>query len=115
MPPRTNSAGRGPGRGGDDGADRLSSYGDFVALSGPVDAATAALLRREASDGVIAPGNPARGPGGAAAQAGGRLPGTRDRPRLVRAGIGAAILESVGLTLTDVYVAAPAEIVRGPR
>ncbi len=37
------------------GADRISSYGDFVALSGTCDAATAALIRREVSDGVIAP------------------------------------------------------------
>lgn len=38
------------------GADRLSSYGDWAALSDTVDAATARLLRREVSDGVIAPG-----------------------------------------------------------
>ena len=38
------------------GADRMSSYGDFVALSDTCDAATAALLKREVSDGVIAPG-----------------------------------------------------------
>jgi phosphoribosylaminoimidazolecarboxamide formyltransferase/IMP cyclohydrolase len=38
------------------GADRLSSFGDWVALSDEVDLATAALLRREVSDGVIAPG-----------------------------------------------------------
>jgi phosphoribosylaminoimidazolecarboxamide formyltransferase/IMP cyclohydrolase len=38
------------------GADRVSSYGDWVALSDPVDVATARLLRREVSDGVIAPG-----------------------------------------------------------
>ena len=38
------------------GADRLSSYGDWAALSDPVDVATAGLLRREVSDGVIAPG-----------------------------------------------------------
>ena len=37
------------------GADRMSSYGDFVALSDPCDAATATLLKREVSDGVIAP------------------------------------------------------------
>jgi phosphoribosylaminoimidazolecarboxamide formyltransferase/IMP cyclohydrolase len=37
------------------GADRVCSYGDWVALSDPVDAATAQLLRREVSDGVIAP------------------------------------------------------------
>lgn len=38
------------------GADRMCSYGDFVALSGVCDAATATLLKREVSDGVIAPG-----------------------------------------------------------
>ena len=38
------------------GADRMSSYGDFVALSDVCDAATATLIKREVSDGVIAPG-----------------------------------------------------------
>ena len=38
------------------GADRMCSYGDFVALSDVCDAATATLIRREVSDGVIAPG-----------------------------------------------------------
>lgn len=38
------------------GADRVSSFGDFAALSEPIDLATARLLRREVSDGVIAPG-----------------------------------------------------------
>ncbi len=38
------------------GADRVSAYGDWAALSDPVDVATARLLRREVSDGVIAPG-----------------------------------------------------------
>jgi len=38
------------------GADRVSSYGDWAALSDTVDVATARLLRREVSDGVIAPG-----------------------------------------------------------
>ena len=37
------------------GADRMSSYGDFVALSDTCDATTAKLLKREVSDGVIAP------------------------------------------------------------
>ena len=37
------------------GADRMSSYGDFVALSDTCDAMTALLLKREVSDGVIAP------------------------------------------------------------
>ena len=37
------------------GADRMSSYGDFAALSDECDAATASYLRREVSDGVIAP------------------------------------------------------------
>lgn len=38
------------------GADRMSSYGDFVALSDVCDESTAKLLAREVSDGVIAPG-----------------------------------------------------------
>ena len=39
------------------GADRLCSYGDWAALSEVCDAATAAYLKDEVSDGVIAPGN----------------------------------------------------------
>lgn len=38
------------------GADRMSSYGDFVALSDVCDLQTAKMLAREVSDGVIAPG-----------------------------------------------------------
>ena len=38
------------------GADRMSSYGDWVALSDTCDKETAALIAREVSDGVIAPG-----------------------------------------------------------
>ncbi len=38
------------------GADRLCSYGDWAALSEPCDAATAAYLKDEVSDGIIAPG-----------------------------------------------------------
>lgn len=38
------------------GADRMSSYGDWIALSDECDEATAALIAREVSDGVIAPG-----------------------------------------------------------
>lgn len=38
------------------GADRMSSYGDFIALSDPCDTETANLIKREVSDGVIAPG-----------------------------------------------------------
>jgi len=38
------------------GADRMSSYGDFVALSDVCDVQTAKMLQREVSDGVIAPG-----------------------------------------------------------
>lgn len=38
------------------GADRMSSFGDWAALSDPCDVATAQLLKREVSDGVIAPG-----------------------------------------------------------
>ena len=38
------------------GADRMSSYGDFIALSDVCDEATAFIIKREVSDGVIAPG-----------------------------------------------------------
>ena len=38
------------------GADRMSSFGDFIALSDECDADTARLIKREVSDGVIAPG-----------------------------------------------------------
>ena len=38
------------------GADRMSSFGDFIALSDVCDAATASIIKREVSDGVIAPG-----------------------------------------------------------
>jgi len=38
------------------GADRMSSFGDFIALSDICDADTAKLIKREVSDGVIAPG-----------------------------------------------------------
>ncbi len=38
------------------GADRMSSFGDFIALSDVCDADTANLIKREVSDGVIAPG-----------------------------------------------------------
>ena len=37
------------------GADRMSSYGDFIALSDECDAITANMIKREVSDGVIAP------------------------------------------------------------
>lgn len=37
------------------GADRMSSYGDFIALSDECDASTALLIKREVSDGIIAP------------------------------------------------------------
>ena len=37
------------------GADRMSSYGDFVALSDTCDVPTAKMLQREVSDGIIAP------------------------------------------------------------
>jgi phosphoribosylaminoimidazolecarboxamide formyltransferase/IMP cyclohydrolase len=37
------------------GVDRMSSFGDFIALSDPVDVPTAKLIGREVSDGVIAP------------------------------------------------------------
>lgn len=38
------------------GADRMSSFGDFIALSDVVDVATASIISKEVSDGVIAPG-----------------------------------------------------------
>lgn len=38
------------------GADRMSSFGDFIALSDVCDVSTAELIKREVSDGVIAPG-----------------------------------------------------------
>ncbi len=38
------------------GADRMSSYGDFIALSDTCDKTTALIIKREVSDGVIAPG-----------------------------------------------------------
>ena len=41
------------------GADRMSSYGDFIALSDECDACTAKMIQREVSDGVIAPGSTA--------------------------------------------------------
>jgi phosphoribosylaminoimidazolecarboxamide formyltransferase/IMP cyclohydrolase len=34
----------------------MSSYGDFIALSAPCDLATARIISREVSDGVVAPG-----------------------------------------------------------
>ena len=38
------------------GADRMSSFGDFIALSDVCDVCTAKLIKREVSDGIIAPG-----------------------------------------------------------
>ena len=38
------------------GVDRMSSFGDFIALSDVCDAVTASVIKREVSDGVIAPG-----------------------------------------------------------
>lgn len=38
------------------GADRMSSFGDFISLSDTCDKATALIIKREVSDGVIAPG-----------------------------------------------------------
>lgn len=37
------------------GADRISSFGDFIALSCECDVSTANLIRKEVSDGIIAP------------------------------------------------------------
>ncbi len=45
------------------GADRMSSFGDFISLSDVCDADTARLIKREVSDGVIAPGYTAGGAG----------------------------------------------------
>ncbi len=42
------------------GADRMSSYGDFIALSDECDEETATLIAREVSDGIIAPVIPER-------------------------------------------------------
>jgi phosphoribosylaminoimidazolecarboxamide formyltransferase/IMP cyclohydrolase len=38
------------------GTDRLASFGDFIALSHPVDKATALLIKSEVADGIVAPG-----------------------------------------------------------
>lgn len=38
------------------GADRMSSFGDFIALSHTCDVPTAKIISREVSDGIIAPG-----------------------------------------------------------
>lgn len=38
------------------GADRMSSYGDFIALSDVCDVSAAKMIKREFSDGIIAPG-----------------------------------------------------------
>ena len=38
------------------GADRMSSFGDFIALSDTCDVSTAKIIKREVSDGIIAPG-----------------------------------------------------------
>ena len=38
------------------GADRMSSFGDFISLSDVCDASTATVIKREVSDGIIAPG-----------------------------------------------------------
>jgi len=38
------------------GTDRMSSFGDWIALSDVCDATTAKLIKREVSDGIIAPG-----------------------------------------------------------
>ena len=37
-------------------ADRISSFGDFIALSDPCDVSAARVISREVSDGIIAPG-----------------------------------------------------------
>ena len=40
------------------GADRMSSFGDIIALSDTVDVPTAKIISREVSDGVVAPVSP---------------------------------------------------------
>ena len=60
------------------GADRMSSYGDFVALSDECDAQTASFLAREVSDGIIAPILFSRGFGDSQGQAQGHLSGIAD-------------------------------------
>ncbi len=37
------------------GADRMSSFGDYIALSSPCDVQTAKIISREVSDGIVAP------------------------------------------------------------
>ena len=66
------------------GGDSVSSFGDMAALSDVVDVPTARLLRREVSDGVIAPGYEPEASEDAAAQEGRRLPGAADRSGLSR-------------------------------
>ena len=55
------------------GADRMSSFGDFVALSAPCDLATTRIISREVSDGIIAPGYTDKGIGRAEAEKGWKL------------------------------------------
>ena len=51
----------------------MSSFGDFVALSAPCDLATARIISREVSDGIIAPGYTDEGIGRAEAEKGWKL------------------------------------------
>ena len=61
------------------GADRMSSFGDFIALSDVCDVDTARLIKREVSDGVIAPGYTAGSTGAVKGQEKGSLQCDPDR------------------------------------
>ena len=62
------------------GADRMSSFGDFISLSDVCDKDTAMLIKREVSDGVIAPGYTARSTGNSETEEKRKLQCDRDRP-----------------------------------
>ncbi len=64
------------------GADRMSSFGDFISLSDVCDADTARIIKREVSDGVIAPGIRAGGAGDLKVEKERKLQCDPDRPGL---------------------------------
>ena len=66
------------------GADRISSFGDWVALSDTVDVPTALLIKREVSDGVIAPAYEAPRVGNLTWQEKGRILCFTDRPLIMK-------------------------------
>ena len=68
------------------GGDLVSAYGDFAAVSDTVDASLARFLRREVSDGIIAPGLRTRGAGHPGQEEGRTLPGSAGRSQLGAAG-----------------------------